>query len=153
MRNSATCTSDGFGGQHASAASGGAIVTSSAANAAPLTPPAPPAPGAFEAQLCEGSMGNPDPRINEAGAVVSNAALVIGERLDAYNQGRIVPLYDAWGTTILMQADTGTPPNAAGVVQIDPNYDFAAYPPICGTRYEPSAGGAISEWMFCTDSV
>lgn len=66
---------------------------------------------------------------------------MFGARLSSYNDGRIVPLYDSFGGTSLID-ELGNVRPATGNV---------GYPPICGTRYVASAGGAVSEWMFCTD--
>lgn len=98
--------------------------------------PDPQVAAPFTAPLCAGQTDF-DPA-NNAGMAVPDTTQVFGERLVSYNEGRIVPLYDGYGGTVLITAD--------GTVTGD-----AAYPPVCGTRYVASAGKAVSEWMFCTD--
>lgn len=78
----------------------------------------------FTAPKCAGDTQF-DPT-NTSDAVVDTTS-VFGKRLDDYNAGKVVVLYDAYG---------GSPLNA--------------YPPLCGTRYV-AGSGAVSEWMFCTD--
>ena len=90
----------------------------------------------FNAPLCAGTTDF-DPTVNP-GMAVEDTSLVFGERLQSYNAGHVVPLYDAYGGTILIDSEGVVGPNAA-------------YPPICGTRYDASVGGSVSEWMFCTD--
>lgn len=72
-----------------------------------------------------------EPDVNvvaDGGGVIRDLTQVFGARLDAYNAGNVVPLYDSYGT-----ADAGS------------------YPPLCGVRYDAQKGGPVSEWMFCTD--
>lgn len=90
----------------------------------------------FNAPLCAGTTDF-DPVVNP-GMAVEDTTLVFGERLQSYNAGHVVPLYDAYGGTILIDGEGVVGPNAA-------------YPPICGTRYDATVGGSVSEWMFCTD--
>lgn len=93
--------------------------------AAPAHADAPPEPAAeFVAPLCVGE--TLDDPTNAAGAV-PNLASVFGARLDDYNMGRVVALYDVWGDN-----------------------ELNGYPPVCGTRYVEGVG-PVSEWMFCTD--
>lgn len=96
-----------------------------------------PLPAEFTAPQCAGTTIF-DPAAN-IGAAVTDVRKVFGVRLSSYSAGKIVPLYDSYGGSALL--------DSAGVVQ--PNQ--VAYPPLCGTRYVKSAGGAVSEWMFCTD--
>ena len=106
------------------------------ADAARADAPDPPVAGEFNAPTClGGTLFDP---VDNAGMAVPDTSLIFGERLTSYNEGRIVPLYDAFGGSVLISAD-GT------------NTGEAAYPPLCGTRYESSVGGPVSEWMFCTD--
>lgn len=100
--------------------------------------PDPPSAAEFTAPLCPGSTAF-DPTQN-AGAPVLDLTSVFGERLVTYNAGGIVPLYDAFGGSVLL--------GPTGTVQSE-----AAYPPMCGTRYVASVGHAVSEWMFCTDRL
>ncbi|MDT0202343.1 thioester domain-containing protein [Nocardioides sp. AE5] len=96
----------------------------------------PPTPVAeFQAPECVGETDF-DPTVNSE--AVPDSTLVFGARVTSYNGGHIVPLYDAFGGTVLVRGD--------GTVS-----DEEAYPPICGTRYVASVGGPVSEWMFCTD--
>lgn len=99
--------------------------------------PTPAVSTPFQAPLCAGDTDS-DPA-DQQGVIVPDATLVFGQRLAAYNAGRIVPLYDAFGGTVLIDSAGTVRPNAA------------SYPPLCGTRYVESAGTAVSEWMFCTD--
>jgi len=78
----------------------------------------------FVAPLCVGTTLD-DP--TDAPGPVSNLATVFGARLDAFNEGRVVPLYDVFGSN-----------------------DNNGYPAVCATRYV-AGEGAVSEWMFCTD--
>ena len=86
---------------------------------------APPvAASPFEAPACPGTT-------DEAPILT-----IDGAYLDSYNQGLVVPLYDAFG-----EAATAS----------------SQLPPLCGVRYAteaeggPAGGGPISAWMFCTD--
>lgn len=99
--------------------------------------PDPPVAAEFQAAQCAGSTEF-NPTVN-SGSIIPDATLVFGERLTSYNAGRIVPLYDAYGGTALIEPDGSV------------NTSNAGYPPICGVRYESVAGGPVSEWMFCTD--
>lgn len=90
----------------------------------------------FQAPTCAGETAA-DPTQN-TGYAVEDLTSVFGERLTAYNAGAIVPLYDAYGGSVLLTSD-GT------------NTEQAAYPPVCGTRYVASLDSAVSEWMYCTD--
>lgn len=92
---------------------------------------------AFTAETCAGPTTD-DPTQN-TGYAVEDLTQVFGARLDSYNAGSVVPLYDAFGGSILINDD--------GTV----NDDSAAYPPVCGVRYVASLDAAVSEWMFCTD--
>lgn len=93
--------------------------------AAPASADVPSAPvGEFVAPLCEGQTES-DP--TQAGPPVDNLATVFGARLDSYNAGATVPLYDVWGENSLN-----------------------GYPAVCATRFVEGVG-AVSEWMFCTD--
>jgi LPXTG-motif cell wall-anchored protein len=114
-------------------ASSSVIAISSTAHA---DVPAPSLELPFNAPLCAGTTDF-DPAVNP-GMAVEDTTLVFGERLQSYNAGLVVPLYDSFGGTILIDGEGVVGPNAA-------------YPPICGTRYDATVGGAVSEWMFCTD--
>ncbi len=87
----------------------------------------PPVPAAvpFNAPLCAGET-DIDP--TDAGAPNPDTTLIFGGRLDTYNAGGVIALYDVFGSQ-----------------------DPGAYPAVCGTRYVASVGGPVSEWMFCTD--
>lgn len=86
--------------------------------------PSEPIAAPFSAPLCAGTTLD-DPAA--APAPVADLTMVFGARLDAYNAGSVVPLYDSLGGAT------------------------ASYPPLCGTRYDAATGGPVSEWMFCTD--
>ncbi|MFI5425527.1 hypothetical protein [Aeromicrobium sp. UC242_57] len=86
--------------------------------------PSPAVAAAFDAPRCDGTTSR-DPATGDGD--VDNLLSVFGGRLAAYNAGGVVPLYDSSG------------------------YATGAYPPLCGVRYVASAGGPVSEWMFCTD--
>lgn len=90
---------------------------------------APPAPvGPFNAPLCEGTTDDDPTQVDPAyHAGYTDLTAVFGARLDSYNKGNVVPLYDTTG-------------NASGT-----------YPPLCGTYYDPETNSAKSVWMFCTD--
>lgn len=100
--------------------------------------PDPPVAAPFAAPTCAGTTDF-DPMDN-AGYAVTDLTQVFGARLTSYNTGHIVPLYDAFGGSILLESD-GT------------NTGETTYPPLCGTRYVESVGGPVSEWMFCTDRL
>lgn len=114
--------------------SGSPFVAGSAARAD--IPPSPVA-STFVAAACAGTTAF-DPTVN-AGGAIENLLQVFGARLASYNAGNVVPLYDAYGGSVLL--------DAAGNV----HSGSVAYPPLCGTRYVAAAGGPVSEWMFCTD--
>lgn len=77
----------------------------------------------FKAPLCEGTTdANPE----QAEGAVRDLSLVFGKRLDAYNQGKVVPLYGISGR------------------------NAGESPPVCGVRHVEGIG-AVSEWMYCTD--
>jgi hypothetical protein len=92
------------------------------------SPPTPVA-DAFAAQPCPG-----DTVFDPAHAVgaVPDLLQVFGQRLEEYNAGRPVVLYDSAGAN----GRNGTPP-------------------LCEVRYVASAndgaGGPVSTWMYCTD--
>lgn len=90
----------------------------------------------FTAPTCAGDTMY-DPTAN-TGYAVNDLTQVFGERLTSYKAGHIVPLYDAFGGSVLL-TDTGD------------NTGEAGYPPVCGVRYVASLQKAVSEWMFCTD--
>ena len=100
--------------------------------------PQPPITASFTAPSCAGQTTS-DPAANTGYAVV-DLTQVFGGRLASYNAGHVVPLYDAFGGSVLL--------TDAGV-----NTGDAAYPPLCATRYVESLGTAVSEWMFCTDRL
>jgi hypothetical protein len=81
----------------------------------------------FNAPLCPGQT-LADPQDAGPGAVVPDLTLVFGDRLDQYNAGGVVVLYDYAGE----------------------NRSDGGYPPLCGVRHVAGVG-AVSEWMFCTD--
>lgn len=114
--------------------------TNTAAHAdVPPTPVAAP----FTAPECVGQTDF-DPTQNGAPGVysITDTTQVFGERLTSYNAGAVVPLYDAFGGTVLLDGE-GALTSATE--------NFAAYPPICGTRYVAETDSAVSEWMYCTD--
>lgn len=86
---------------------------------------APPSPVTepFHAPMCEGTTPD-DP--TDADGPVSDLTEVFGQRLTDYSAGRVVVLYDTFGS------------------------NDGEYPPLCGTRYVDGVG-PVSEWMFCTD--
>lgn len=96
----------------------------------------------FTAPRCAGRTLE-DPTANE-GYSVADLTQVFGARLESYNAGSPVPLYDSYGGSILLDEDDQVVANEAG-------YPFAAFPPLCATRYVEELGTAVSEWMFCTD--
>ena len=100
--------------------------------------PQPPVTAPFTAPSCAGQTTSA-PTANTGYAVV-DLTQVFGGRLASYNAGHVVPLYDAFGGSVLL--------TDAGV-----NTGDAAYPPLCATRYVESLGTAVSEWMFCTDRL
>jgi len=96
------------------------------ATAVPALADAPEIPVAeFSAPTCVGETSHPDP--TNAPGPVSDLTRVFGQRLDDYNNGQVVVLYDTFGANSL-----------------------DGYPAVCGTRYVEGVG-AVSEWMFCTD--
>jgi hypothetical protein len=99
------------------------ISASGPASAAPF-----PAPEPFIAPSCPGQTdSNPSPEAEPGNESPVNLREVFGARLEAYNAGHVVPLYDYAG------------------------YAYDSYPPLCGVRYVPSLGEPVAEWMFCTD--
>ena len=106
------------------------------AGAASADEPETPIDAPFIAPTCAGETLF-DPTENLGFAVV-DLTEVFGERLTSYNTGHIVPLYDAYGGSVLLTDE--------GEVTGD-----VSYPPVCGTRYVESQDTAVSEWMFCTD--
>lgn len=90
----------------------GSIAQAPAATAAPAN-----------ANTCAGTTD--DTVTNSTGPIKDLTALV-GRRATDYDAGKVVVLYDVWGSNTV-----------------------EALPPLCGTR---NVGGAsVSEWMFCTD--
>ncbi|MFS3128073.1 class F sortase [Nocardioides sp. Bht2] len=90
---------------------------------------APPVPvAAFNAPQCDGTTlddpADADPALN---AGYTDLTHVFGARLDSYNAGNVVPLYDSYGGA------------------------WDTYPPLCGAYYDAESGGPESVWMFCTD--
>ncbi|WP_430592096.1 Cys-Gln thioester bond-forming surface protein [Humidisolicoccus flavus] len=79
----------------------------------------------FFATPCAGSTAT-DPTTSGP-AFYPNLLLVSGERLDNFNAGHSVPLYDAAG------------------------FGDISYPPLCAVFFDAASGLAVSEWMFCTD--
>lgn len=77
----------------------------------------------FQAPLCAGET-NLDP--TDSSSALGDDTLVTGDRLEKYNAGHVVPLYDTYGS-----ADE-------------------AYPALCGVRYVEGTG-PVSQWMYCTD--
>lgn len=117
-----------FGLGLATAPAAAAGQQSAAGQAVSAAAPAVPVEDAFQAPLCEGTL-NDDPTSQDPElSPVEDVTLVWGKRLDAYNDGLVVPLYDSWG-----------------------GHDLNGYPPVCATRYVEEAGGPVSEWMYCTD--
>lgn len=98
--------------------------------------PDPPIDAPFTAPTCAGDTFD-NPTQNTSGLVL-DLTQVFGERLTSYNAGSSVPLYDAFGGSILLN------PNGD-------NTGEDAYPPLCATRYVESLDTAVSEWMYCTD--
>jgi hypothetical protein len=84
----------------------------------------------FNAAECPGETAS-DPTDSQPSPittdVIPDLTLVFGDRLDQYNAGGVVVLYDSAGD----------------------NRTDDAYPPLCGVRHVN--GGPVSEWMFCTD--
>ena len=89
----------------------------------------------FYAELCAGTTES-NPKEATVWDDVENVSLpgpvpdltrVWGPRLDSYNDGNVVPLYDVWGEN-----------------------NLNGYPPVCGVRYVEGVG-PVSEWMYCTD--
>lgn len=80
----------------------------------------------FNAGLCPGATDD-DPRNVQGEAAVPDLTRVFGARLDDYNNGQVVALYDTFGAN-----------------------ELNGYPAVCGVRYVEGVG-AVSEWMFCTD--
>lgn len=98
---------------------------------------------AFTADACAGPTDLPP--TENIGFAVPNLLQMFGARLTSFNDGRVVPLYDSYGASSLL--------DSAGELT-DPDADMTAYPPICGTRFVAASGGqglAVSEWMYCTD--
>lgn len=93
----------------------GSVLVAGPAVAAPLPVPV----TAFHA-TCPGHTDRVNPSENGV-----DLTLVDGVRLAAYNNGKMVPLYDAAG------------------------YGAGAYPAVCGVR--DVGGTPVAEWMFCTD--
>ncbi|WP_460802050.1 hypothetical protein [Microbacterium sp. GXF6406] len=91
------------------------IITAPAAEAAAPVEPA----TAFSAELCAGETNN---------APSAAAVNISGPRLEAYNSGEIVPMYNSQGTMI---AD--------------------AAPPLCAVYYDSTTGSPVSTWMFCSN--
>jgi len=83
--------------------------------------------GEFRAALCPGTTDH-DPRWSGPDHH-PDLTLVSGQRLEAYNAGQLVPLYDVDGTS-----------------------DADSHPPLCTVRYDAAADGPVSEWSFCTDA-
>jgi len=96
------------------------LVSGPSASAADI----PTAPVAQFAATCAGTT---DDAPTAAAGPVSDLTQVFGLKLAAYNAGKMVPLYDAFGGSV------------------------GAYPPLCGVRYDARVGGPVTEWMFCTD--
>lgn len=87
--------------------------------------PEPPVDAPFTAPTCAGDTFE-DPT-NNAGFAVVDLTHVFGARLDTYNAGSPVPLYDAFGGSVLLDEDDQ--------VVVDGSGDFyPAYPPLCATR-------------------
>lgn len=112
-------------------ASGVGVALTSAPAVADL--PATPS-GEFYAPECAGTtLEDPKNQVPPGGDnasdpnFVPNLTRIWGERLEQYNTGNIVVLYDSFGGNQLN-----------------------GYPAVCGTRYVDGIG-AVSEWMFCTD--
>lgn len=100
----------------------GAVVMPSPAQAEAPNPPV----AEFNADLCAGSTDD-DPRNVQGEAAVPDLTRVFGSRLDDFNSGLVVPLYDTFGAN-----------------------ELDGYPAVCGVRHVEGVG-AVSEWMFCTD--
>ena len=106
----------------------GALAAATPAEAAvPPTPVAAP----FDAGLCESTTGNP--AVDADGGPVTNLLSVFGGRLESYNAGGVVPLYNNSGRS----GWTST------------NSQYAANP-ICTVRYSAEANGPVSSWTYCT---
>ena len=73
---------------------------------------------AFDAPLCVATTDD-DP--SEARGPIENLRSVFGDRLNAYNEGEVVPLYDTFGAN-------------------DEHALNGGYPPVCGTRYDGTVG-------------
>ncbi|MGW6005230.1 hypothetical protein ACWFNS_05370 [Oerskovia enterophila] len=105
-------------------ATGGLAMT---APVATVDAPASPV-GEFHAAMCPGATDH-DPRWSGPD-YYTDLTLVSGERLEAYNAGQLVPLYDVDGTA-----------------------DVSSHPPLCAVRYDAATDGPVSEWSFCTDAL
>lgn len=94
--------------------------------AAAHVPPVAAAP--FEAPACPGE------------TVSTPSRQIDGAALAAYNQGRVIAMYDSWGVSTI------------------PGDNGSSVPPLCGVRYlteangGPPGGGPVSAWMFCSDA-
>lgn len=89
------------------------VVGAGSATAAPVPPPT-----AFTADPCAGTTSSDPTTSGPAGTELENLLRVTGSRLDAFDAGAVVPLYDSSGFA-----------------------DDAAYPPLCGTRHVEGADG------------
>lgn len=109
------------------------------AGAAAGAVPPPVAAAAFDAALCPGTTETPrEPAPGTTAVPVDPTTAgpegfpdlthVSGPRLDAYNAGQVVPLYNLEG-----------------------DGDWNGFPPLCSLRYDAQLGGPVTEWMFCTD--
>ncbi|WP_433675880.1 VaFE repeat-containing surface-anchored protein [Microbacterium gorillae] len=106
----------------------GVLMTNTQANAAvPPTPVTAP----FDAPLCENTTGNP--AVDADGGPVTNLLSVFGERLNAYNAGNPVILYN----------NNGASGWTASGLQYTAN-------PVCMVRYVAEVGGPVSSWSYCT---
>ncbi len=98
------------------------LVPALARPAAADTPPAPVGP--FDARCAGTTIDDP----TTAPGAYGDLTRVRGERLEAYNAGRAVILYDYYGES-----------------------DPETAPPVCAVHYDAASGGPVTEWMYCTD--
>lgn len=98
------------------------LVPATARTALADTPPAPVA--AFNAR-CAGTT-NADP--TAAPGAYGDLTRVEGKRLEDYNAGHAVILYDYFGES-----------------------DPESAPPVCAVHHDARTGGPVTEWMYCTD--
>ncbi|WP_298039731.1 hypothetical protein [uncultured Microbacterium sp.] len=95
---------------------------------APATASAP-----FTADLCAGQTSQNPKKSTSAPNGYTDLTQVKGARLTAYNAGQVVPLYDRTGQEQRTNGSDSTPP-------------------MCAVRFDPTSGGPVSTWVFCTNA-